>query len=143
MLELLVSLVRRAYQSQQLAVFLSPTNEVSHLLSEFGRLTYKAINYTLNQWSKLVVYAGHHELRISNIMAENAIRPFVVGRKAWLFADTSQGAKASAVCYSLVETAKLNGLEPYSYLHTLLTQLPYAETLEQIEALLPWNLSKN
>ncbi|MDV6254383.1 IS66 family transposase [Vibrio sp. EA2] len=106
-------------------------------------LTYKAINYTLNQWPKLVVYAGHHELRISNIMAENAIRPFVVGRKAWLFADTSQGAKASAVCYSLVETAKLNGLEPYSYLHTLLTQLPYAETLEQIEALLPWNLAKD
>ncbi|MES9091034.1 transposase, partial [Cutibacterium acnes] len=106
-------------------------------------LTYKAINYTLNQWSKLVVYAGHHELRISNIMAENAIRPFVVGRKAWLFADTSQGAKASAVCYSLVETAKLNGLEPYRYLHTLLTQLPYAETLEQIEALLPWNLAKD
>lgn len=108
-----------------------------------GSLTYKAINYTLNQWSKLVIYAGHHELRISNIMAENAIRPFVVGRKAWLFADTSQGAKASAVCYSLVETAKLNGLEPYSYLHTLLTQLPYAETLEQIEALLPWNLAKD
>ncbi|EPE5719291.1 IS66 family transposase [Vibrio parahaemolyticus] len=61
-------------------------------------LDYKAINYTLNQWSKLVVYAGHHELRISNIMAENAIRPFVVGRKAWLFANTSQGAKTSSVC---------------------------------------------
>jgi transposase len=106
-------------------------------------LTYKAINYTLNQWSKLVVYSVHHELRISNIMAENAIRPFVVGHKAWLFADTSQGAKASAVCYSLVETAKLNGLEPYNYLHTLLTQLPYAENLEQIEALLPWNLAKD
>ncbi|CAM4440620.1 IS66 C-terminal element [Vibrio agarivorans] len=71
-----------------------------------------------------------------------SVRPFVVGRKAWLFADTSQGAKASAVCYSLVETAKLNGLEPYSYLHTLLTQLPYVENLEQIEALLPWNLAK-
>ncbi|PMH38797.1 hypothetical protein BCU68_16610 [Vibrio sp. 10N.286.49.B3] len=76
-------------------------------------------------------------------MAENAIRPFVVGRKAWLFADTSQGAKASAVCYSLVETAKLNGLEPYNYLYNLLTQLPYAENLEQIEALLPWNLAKD
>ncbi|WP_332419407.1 transposase domain-containing protein [Vibrio metschnikovii] len=60
-----------------------------------------------------------------------------------MFADTSQGAKASAVCYSLVETAKLNGLEPYRYLHPLLTQLPYAETLEQIEALLPWNLAKD
>ena len=96
----------------------------------------------LNQWEKLTVYCTCGELRISNILAENAIRPFVVGRKAWLFADTPQGAKASAVCYSLVETAKLNGLEPYDYLHTVLSKLPYAETVEQIEALLPWNITK-
>ncbi len=95
-----------------------------------------------NQWEKLVVYCTNGELRISNILAENAIRPFVVGRKAWLFADSSQGAKASAVCYSIVETAKLNGLEPYDYLHTVLTNLPYAETVEQIESLLPWNIGK-
>ena len=106
-------------------------------------LTYTAISYTLNQWSKLVVYCEEGKLRISNILAENAIRPFVIGRKAWLFADTTQGANASAVCYSLVETAKLNGLEPYQYLHTLLTQLPYAETVEQIEALLPWNIKNH
>ncbi|KYN82884.1 transposase [Vibrio cidicii] len=67
----------------------------------------------------------------------------MIGRKAWLFADTTQGANASAVCYSLVETAKLNGLEPYQYLHILLTQLPYAETVERIEALLPWNIKKD
>ncbi|UJF20289.1 IS66 family transposase (plasmid) [Vibrio sp. SS-MA-C1-2] len=103
-------------------------------------LTYTALSYTLNQWSKLIVYCNHSDLRISNIMAENAIRPFVVGRKAWLFADTPQGAHASAACYSLVETAKLNGLEPFSYLRTLLTKLPYSETVEQIEALLPWNV---
>lgn len=77
-----------------------------------------------NQWEKLVVYCTNGELRISNILAENAIRPFVVGRKAWLFADSSQGAKASAVCYSIVETAKLNGLEPYEYL-------------------LPWNIARS
>ena len=105
-------------------------------------LTGKAIHYMLNQWEKLTVYCTCGELRISNILAENAIRPFVVGRKAWLFADTPQGAKASAVCYSLVETAKLNGLEPYDYLHTVLSKLPYAETVEQIEALLPWNITK-
>ena len=98
--------------------------------------------YMRNQWEKLVVYCTNGELRISNILAENAIRPFVVGRKAWLFADSSQGAKASAVCYSIVETAKLNGLEPYEYLHTVLTNLPYAETVEQIESLLPWNIAK-
>ena len=106
-------------------------------------LTHKAMSYTLNQWSKLVVYCDDGKLRISNILAENAIRPFVIGRKAWLFADTTQGANASAVCYSLVETAKLNALEPYQYLHTLLTQLPYAETVEQIEALLPWNIKND
>lgn len=105
-------------------------------------LTGKAITYMLNQWSKLIVYCTNGELRISNILAENAIRPFVVGRRAWLFADSSQGAKASAVCYSIVETAKLNGLEPYEYLHTVLAKLPYAETVEQVESLLPWNIAK-
>lgn len=58
------------------------------------------------------------------------LRPFVVGCKAWLFADTSQGVKASGNWYSLVETAKLNGLEPHTYLQTLLTELPYAETVD-------------
>lgn len=105
-------------------------------------LTGKAITYMLNQWAKLTVYCTDGELRISNILAENAIRPFVIGRKAWLFADSSQGAKASATCYSLVETAKLNGLEPYEYLHTVLSKLPYAETVEQIESLLPWNIAR-
>lgn len=76
-------------------------------------------------------------------MAENAIRPFVVGRKLWLFADTSQSAMASANWYSLVETAKLNGLEPHTYLQTLLTELPYADTVDKVEALLPWNVVKD
>lgn len=105
-------------------------------------LTGEAITYALNQWPKLIVYCSNGALRLSNIMAENAIRPFVIGRKAWLFADTPQGAHASAVCYSLVETAKANGLEPHTYLHTVLSKLPYAETVEQIEALLPWNMVK-
>ena len=73
-------------------------------------------------------------------MAENAIRPFVIGRKTWLFSDTPQGAKAGSACYSLVKTAKLNALEPFSYLRTLLNKLPYAETVEQIKILLPWNI---
>lgn len=106
-------------------------------------LTGIAIHYMLNQWKKLTVYSTCGELRISNILAENAIRPFVVGRKAWLFADTPQGAHASAVCYGIVESAKLNNLEPYQYLRDLLTKLPYAETVEQIDALLPWNISNS
>ncbi len=102
-------------------------------------LTGKAMTYLHNQWEKLTVYCSNGQLRISNILAENAIRPFAVGRKAWLFADTPAGADASAVHYSLIETAKLHGLEPYRYLNSIFKALPYAETVTDIEALLPWN----
>ncbi len=105
-------------------------------------LTGKAMTYLCNQWEKLNVYCTNGELNISNILAENAIRPFVIGRKAWLFSDTPAGAHASATHYSLIETAKANGLEPYDYLKLVLTALPYAESVEQIEALLPWNIKK-
>ncbi len=102
-------------------------------------LTGKALTYLHNQWGKLTVYCKDGQLSISNIMAENAIRPFAVGRKAWLFADTPAGAHASATHYSLIETAKLHGLEPYHYLNSIFKALPYAKTVEDIEALLPWN----
>jgi len=105
-------------------------------------LTGSAMTYLKNQWSKLITYCSDGRLPISNIRAENAIRPFVIGRKAWLFSDTPAGARASATHYSLIETAKLNGLEPYAYLKQILTALPYAETVEDIEALLPWNIQK-
>jgi len=106
-------------------------------------LTGKAMTYLSNQWDKLMVYCSNGELNISNILAENAIRPFVMGRKAWLFSDTPKGAQASAIHYSLIETAKANGLEPYAYLTHVLKALPYADTVEKIEALLPWNFKKN
>lgn len=64
----------------------------------------------------------------------------MIGRKAWLFSDTSAGAHASAVIYSLVQTAKANGLEPYTWLRRVLRDLPGAQTVEAVEALLPWNL---
>ena len=75
-----------------------------------------------------------------NNRCENAIRPFVIGRKGWLFSDTVQGAVASANLYSLVEAAKANGLEPYAYLARLFARLPYATTVEDFETLLPWNV---
>ena len=103
-------------------------------------LTGIAMTYLHNQWDKLTVYCTNGRLRISNILAENAIRPFAVGRRAWLFADTPAGANASALHYSLIETAKLHRLEPYKYLNTLFKALPYAKTVEDIEALLPWNV---
>ena len=102
-------------------------------------LTGKAMTYLHSQWPKLTVYSTDGQLTISNIMAENAIRPFAIGRKAWLFSDTPAGANASAIHYSLIETAKLHGLEPYHYLNSLFKALPYANTVEDIEALLPWN----
>ena len=103
-------------------------------------LTGKAMTYLSNQWSKLIRYCEDGRLPISNCRAENAIRPFVIGRKAWLFADTPGGARASAIYYSLIETAKANGLEPYAYLREVLTRLPHADTVEGLEALLPWNI---
>ncbi|HIG66099.1 MAG TPA: hypothetical protein EYQ43_11265 [Methyloprofundus sp.] len=65
-------------------------------------LTGKAMTYLSNQWEKLNVYCTHGELNISNILAENAIRPFVIGRKAWLFSDTPAGARTSAIHYITV-----------------------------------------
>ena len=103
-------------------------------------LTAKAIQYTLNQWEHLVKYCDDGRVHISNALAENAIRPFAVGRRNWLFADTSRGAHASATCYSLIETAKANGLEPYAYLLYVLQRIGAADTLEKLEALLPWNM---
>lgn len=101
----------------------------------------KAIAYAQNQWPKLSVFLTHPHLPLDNNRAENAIRPFVVGRKNWLFCDTVAGANASARLYSLIETAKANGLEPHAYLTRLFTELPIAHTVEDIEALLPFKLS--
>ena len=105
-----------------------------------GSLTRKAMEYTLNQWDTLVGYCEQGDLHISNVLAENAIRPFAIGRKAWLVADTTQGAHASATCYSLIETAKANGLNPAAYIQHILDYIATADTVEMIEALLPWNV---
>lgn len=102
----------------------------------------KAIQYTLNQWHKLVIYVEAGFLKPDNNVAENRIRPFVLGRKNWLFAGAPRGAEASAVFFSLIETAKANGLEPYAYLRYLFAKLPLAKTPEDYQALLPKNIDK-
>jgi transposase len=102
----------------------------------------KAIAYTLNQWKRLAGYIKDGCLTIDNNMAENSIRPFVIGRKNWLFSGTPKGAEASALLYSLIETAKANKLEPYAYLRYIFGKLPVASSLEDYEALLPWNITK-
>jgi len=98
----------------------------------------KAMHYMDKQWPRLTVYTEDGRLKIDNNLCENAIRPFVIGRKNSLFSDTVSGAKASANLYSLIETAKANGLEPYAYLKQVFTELPKATCVEDIEALLPF-----
>lgn len=92
---------------------------------------------------KLIRYLDDGILKIDNNAAENAIRPFVVGRKNWLFIDSVKDVTASANLYSLIETAKANGLEPYAHLRYLFTELPKAATVDAIEALLPGRLDKD
>ena len=87
-------------------------------------LTGKAMTYLDNQWPKLIRYCEDGRLPISNVLAENAIRPFVIGPKNWLFADTPKGARASAIFYSLIETAKANEIDPHAYLHHIFKALP-------------------
>lgn len=99
----------------------------------------KAVTYLANNWNKLERYVEEGYLPIDNNPAERAIRPFVIGRKNWLFSDTPNGATASARLYSLVETAKANGQEPYAWLRHTLERLPQAVSVEDYEALLPWN----
>ena len=99
----------------------------------------KAVNYTLGYWSELSRYIENGSWPIDNNPAENAIRPFVIGRKNWLFSHSQRGAKASASLYSLIETAKANGKEPYHYLSGLFEALPDTNR-ENIEGLMPWNM---
>ncbi len=100
-------------------------------------LTGKALVYLQHNWKRLIRVLEDGRLELDNNLCENAIHPFVLGRKNWLFADTARGAEASARLYSLIETAKANGLEPYAYLRKLFTELPAAQTAADIEKLLP------
>jgi transposase len=103
----------------------------------------KALQYLHNQWDRLIGYLDDGTYPIDNNLAENAIRPFAVGRKNWLFSNSQAGAKASANLYSLIQTAKANNLNPYEYLKTIFKELPNAQSVEDVENLLPWNVPKN
>ena len=100
-----------------------------------------AVTYAVNQRKYLCAFLEHGEIEISNNQVENAIRPIVVGRKNWLFADTPEGARASTVIFTVLETAKANGLNPEKYIGHLLTVLPERfahDPNPQIDDLLPW-----
>ena len=106
-----------------------------------GSLLGKALHYLSSQWVKLERFVTSGHLPLDNNGCENSIRPFVIGRRNWLFADTVAGANASANLYSLLETCKVNGVDGYQYLRALLVALPRARTVEDYEALLPWRIS--
>ena len=101
----------------------------------------KAIHYALNEWWFLIRYLEDGSLNISNDFVERAIRPFTIGRKNWLFSDTPKGADASALWYSLIETAKANGHEPFEHILNVLNKIPTANSLENYMKLLPFNIS--
>jgi transposase len=98
----------------------------------------EAVAYTLRQWKKLTTYTQHGQLCIDNNRAERAVKPFVIGRKNWLFSNTASGAKASAILYSIIETAKANGLNPVKYVKHLLTEIPKRTADDALEDLMPW-----
>lgn len=104
--------------------------------------TGQAIAYTMKQWDKLIRYVDADFLTPDNNEIERAIRPFVIGRKNWLFSNTPRGAHASASMYSLVESAKANKIEPYHYLRFLFTNLPMASSGDKVRALLPCHVTE-
>lgn len=105
--------------------------------------TGKAISYALSNWEKLTQFSRDGRLPIDNNYMELHIRPFAVGRKAWLFSATQAGAHASATLYSLVESAKANGIEPFDYLNLIFKELPSAKELHQLEKLLPYKAAQH
>ena len=96
-----------------------------------------ALHYLQAQWATLIRYLDDGHYPIDNNAIENAIRPFAMGRKNWLFSKSTAGARASANLYSLIETAKGHRIEPYAYLRHVFKALPLAETVDDIDALLP------
>ena len=105
-----------------------------------GSASAKAINYSLKRWKALIRYIDDGNLPIDNNWMENRIRPVAQGRRVWLFANNPLGARASANLFSLVSTARANGLDASAYLTYLFERLPAADTLEALEVLLPWNV---
>lgn len=102
----------------------------------FGR----AINYALSAWNHLLNYLDCPELFVDNSISERSIKPFVIGRKNWLFSGSETGAESSCFIFTLIENAKLYKLDPYEYLRCVFDQAPFCESEKDFEKLLPWNI---
>ncbi len=116
--------------------FKAQVDELAPVYLKTG-LMQKALFYVQNNWTSLTQFMRHADLPLTNNAIEGSIRPFAVGRRNWLYSASPRGAHASAFMYSLVETAKANGLEPKAYLQALFERYPLAKTVEQRRALLP------
>ncbi|KTD21432.1 Putative transposase [Legionella israelensis] len=101
----------------------------------------KAVHYLLTHWVALKRYLDDGRLEIDNNRTERSIKPFVIGRKNWLFHGNETGAKAGAILYSLIETCKQHQVDAFAWLKYALTNIQYAETIEQLEALLPFHVN--
>jgi len=109
-----------------------------------GGLLASAFTYLYNQWKKLTVFLEDPYLELDNNKAERHIRPVAIGRKTWLFAKSEAGARATAIWYSVIETARANGLEPYWYLRKIFEEMPlYLRDGKSVVALLPWNINSD
>jgi len=100
----------------------------------------KAIAYTINHWQGLICFLHDGRLEVDNNLTEQQIKPFVMARKNFLFACSVKGAKALCLHFSLIRTAKMHGLDPYRYYEAILKAIPYCQTVEAYEQLLPWNI---
>jgi transposase len=110
----------------------------------YGGLLATAFTYIHNQWLKLIVFLDDGRLQLDNNNAERHIRPFATGRKVWLFARSQAGAKATAIWYSVAETARATGLDPYWCLRKILQVMPlYLRDKRTLNDLLPWNVNRD
>ena len=115
---------------------------IENIYAAGGSNLAKAVTYSLHQKTQLNNVLLDEKIELTNNRAERAVKPFVIGRKNWLFSDTDKGADASARCYSIIESANLNGLNVFGYLSYLLTELPKLGTEptdKQLDSLLPWS----
>lgn len=127
----------RKEKSQKLTEDFFEWCEKSQGIAVYKSLTGKAIAYALEQKKSLTVFLNDPRLELTNNAAERAIKPFVIGRKNWIFSDTEKGAQATAVICSVVETAKAAGAKPFEFIHRIFEKLRSYD-FRSFEELLPW-----